>query len=264
MLRDIPDNDQKTLDEIGDGYVSDLDKVEIMAARRILEKLIETTGSSGYGFPFSLKHMNFYLACLEAKNRLAGLSGKIVSEKAKEYVKSIMDHVAAITDNDTISATGRNLGSVNALFQSMRRAFKAPRMGKMSDEIPDDDSIHDRCSLIVKHMERFFRKLRRNVRKRTGNMSTGTVLTKTGESLALFQNMENPEYVKIVFGSRDIASVFAKLRKPFMKKGMTTQRKKELMKKGTEMLMKDSLPNTPYTPKFMEQTYSSRRSSGMI
>jgi hypothetical protein len=68
--------------------------------------------------------------------------------------------------------------------------------------------------------------------------------------------MENPEYVKIVFGSRDIASVFAKLRKPFMKKGMTTQRKKELMK--------DSLPNTPYTPEFMEQAYSSRRSSGMI
>ena len=49
-------------------------------------------------------------------------------------------------------------------------------------------------------MERFFRKLRRNVRKRTGNMSTGTVLKRTGESLALFQNMGNPEYVKIVFG----------------------------------------------------------------
>ena len=113
-------------------------------------------------------------------------------------------------------------------------------------------------------MERFFRKLRRNVRKRTGNMSTGTVLTKTGESLALFQNMENPEYVKIVFGSRENASVFAKLRKPFIKKGMTTQRKKELMKKGTEMPMKDSLPNTPCTPEFMEQAYSTRRSPSMI
>ena len=97
-------------------------------------------------------------------------------------------------------------------------------------------------------MERFFRKLRRNVKKRTGNMSTGTVLTKTGESLTLFQNIENPEYAKAVSGSKDITSVFAKLRKPFMEKGITTQRKKELMKKGTEMLMKDSLPNTPYTP----------------
>ena len=51
-------------------------------------------------------------------------------------------------------------------------------------------------------MERFFRKLGRNVRKRTGNISTGGVLTQTGESLALFQNMGNPEYVKIVFSSR--------------------------------------------------------------
>ena len=64
--------------------------------------------------------------------------------------------------------------------------------------------------------------------------------------------MGNPEYVKIVFDSNDIMYVFAKLRKPFMKKGMTTQRKKDLMKKGTEMLMKDSLPNTLYPPKFME------------
>jgi hypothetical protein len=39
-----------------------------MAIRHILEKLIGSTGSSGFGFPFSLKHMNFYLACIEAKN----------------------------------------------------------------------------------------------------------------------------------------------------------------------------------------------------
>ena len=155
ILNNMPDYDQKTLDDIANGYSSDRYNVEIMSVRRILEKLIGSTGSSGYGFPFSLKHMNFYLACLEAKNGLTGLSGKIVSGKAKEYVKSIMDTVAAITDNHSISATGRNLGSVNALFQSMRRAFKVPRVGKLSDEIPDDGSIHDRCSLIVEHMEVF-------------------------------------------------------------------------------------------------------------
>ena len=68
ILREMPDHDQKTLDEIGDGYASDRDKVEIMVIRHILEKLIGSTGSSGFGFPFSLKHMNFYLACMEAKN----------------------------------------------------------------------------------------------------------------------------------------------------------------------------------------------------
>ena len=35
-------------------------------------------------------------------------------------------------------------------------------------------------------MERFFRKLRRNVRKRTRNTNTGNILAQSGESLALF------------------------------------------------------------------------------
>ena len=47
------------------------------------------------------------------------------------------------------------------------------------------------------------------------------MLTQTGESLALFQNMGNPEYVRIVFGPDDIASVFGRHRKPFLKNGMT-------------------------------------------
>ena len=84
ILREMPEHDQKTLDEIGDGDASDRDKVEIMAIRHILEKLIGSTESSGFGFPFYLMHMNFYLACMEAKNSLAVLSGKIVSEKGKE------------------------------------------------------------------------------------------------------------------------------------------------------------------------------------
>ena len=120
----------------------------------------------------------------------------------------------------------------------MSRAFKVPCKGKMSDELPDDDSIHNKCRLIIKHMnvffranipnhirtaariivdryhkretmlfannsehtiprtnngmERFFRKLRSNVRKRTGNTNTGNILTQSGDSLALFQNMGNP------------------------------------------------------------------------
>ena len=113
-------------------------------------------------------------------------------------------------------------------------------------------------------MERFFRKVRRNVRKRTGNMSTGTVLTQSGESLALFQNMGNPEYVRIVFGSGDIASVFGKHRKPFLKNDMTRTEMISIVDKGTEMLMKDSLPNTSYSEETMEQLYSMRNKSNGI
>ncbi len=113
-------------------------------------------------------------------------------------------------------------------------------------------------------MERFFRKLRRNMRKRTGNTNTGNILTQSGDSLALFQNMSNPNYVKIVFSSQDISSEFAKYRKPFMKKDMTVQRKRELVKKGTEMLMNDSLSDTVYTPEIMGKAKLYRGGSSTI
>ncbi|MHB8361233.1 MAG: hypothetical protein ACYDDC_05460, partial [Thermoplasmataceae archaeon] len=88
-------------------------------------------------------------------------------------------------------------------------------------------------------MERLFRKVRRNVRKRTGNTNTGNILAKSGESLALFQNMGNPEYVKIVFGTESMARIFGEHRKKSNKKQMTTKRKLELVDKGMNMLMKD-------------------------
>ena len=70
-------------------------------------------------------------------------------------------------------------------------------------------------------MEQFFRKLRRNLRKRNGNTSTGNILAQTGVSLALFQNMENPEYIRAVFGKESIQSVFARHRMHFKRKGLT-------------------------------------------
>ncbi len=47
-------------------------------------------------------------------------------------------------------------------------------------------------------MEIFFRRIKRNVRKRCGNISTGNVIACTGETLALFQNTENERYRDIV------------------------------------------------------------------
>ena len=50
-------------------------------------------------------------------------------------------------------------------------------------------------------MEQLFRKLRRNIRKRCGNIATGNMLANNGVSLAIFQNIENKDYVKAVFGN---------------------------------------------------------------
>ena len=305
ILKGMPDYNQKTLDEIDNGFCSDRREMEIMAIRKVLEKLTGFAGSSGYGFPFSLRHYNFYLACLAAKRKLSRLSERIKSEKAKGYASMIDKLVSSITDNDSIRDMGRRLGSINGIFQSLRKAFSIPKNGNLSQEMPDDDRIHEKCNLVIDHMkvylhagipdyinsavkiiidrynkresmlfannpehtirrtnngmERFFRKMRRNVRKRTGNTAAGNILAQSGEHLALFQNIGNPEYVRIVFGSEDIAKVFARYRKPFRKPGMTVKRKLELADKGTEMLMGDSLPDTPFTDEMMEEAYKLRR-----
>ena len=67
--------------------------------------------------------------------------------------------------------------------------------------------------------EKFLRRVRRNVRKRCVNIATRNFLTQNGESLALFQNMSNPEYAKTVLGSADIPAVFAKMQETIQEEG---------------------------------------------
>jgi len=96
-------------------------------------------------------------------------------------------------------------------------------------------------------MEIFFRSIRRNVRKRSGNRSTGIILSQTGEKLALFQNMDNEKYREIVFGKDHMGSVFSRYRKSFRKDGMTRKETMSLVDKGTDMILNDSLSDQPYT-----------------
>ena len=79
------------------------------------------------------------------------------------------------------------------------------------------------------------------------------ISAKDSIELEIFQNMDNPEYVKIVFGDKDIPSVFAKYRKPFKKPGMTKNRILKRVDTGTEMMLADSLSDTPYNDKMMDK-----------
>ena len=112
-------------------------------------------------------------------------------------------------------------------------------------------------------MEMFFRKARRNIRERGGNVATGNTLAQSGEKLALSQNMGNVEYRKIAFGSLDFGAVFAKHRKPFRKEGMTEKRVEELVDRGTEEVLGKSLPKSPHAGKMMNFAYSSRKNTPM-
>ncbi len=299
ILRSIPAYNQGVLSEIEQGFCTDRKSMEAMSVRKILESILSVNGSSGYGFPFSLNHLNFYLSCMEAEKKLNDLSGIIKDGDSLKFLNTAINKIECITKNSAIKETADRLSDINMLFQKIRNAFRMPEKGNLSDIIEDDDSIHEKCDIVIgemeiylhtnipnhmftaaKHivakyherkamlfannpehtiprtnnnMEQFFRKLRRNVRKRCGNIATGNILAQSGVSLAIFQNMDNPEYVKIVFGDKDIPSVFGKYRKPFKKPGMTKNRILKLIDTGTEMMLNDSLPDTPYNDKLMDK-----------
>lgn len=304
ILRAIPDYSQSTLYEIEQGYCSGREEMEIMALRSMLDALLNTGGSSGYGFPFSLRHLSFYTACTETEKKLAALSAKFTGRESAALLNSIMGEIRRITGNTGINRIAAMLSDVNMLFGKLRDAFRIPDKGSLSDDLTDDDAIHAQCDIVTggmeaylsaniprhmftaaKHiiasyraretmlfannadhtiprtnnmMEQFFRKVTRSITKRCGNIASGNILAQSGASLALFQNMSNEQYVKIVFGERDIPALFAKHRKPFRKPGMTKTRIQKLVSKGTEMIIAGELYDTPYHGKLMDIAYASR------
>ena len=307
MLRSIPDYDQKTLYEIENRYCNDLESMEVMAVRRMLEKVLHSAESSGYGFPLSLKHLNFFIACMEGDKNLADLSGKVTASKSSALISMIRKDIGKIASNTSLIEKARNLSDVNApIFQKIRDAFRIPDKGSLSDDETaiNDLIIHENCDITIGEMEvylhanipshlftaakkaiekyreresllfannpehtiprtnngmeRFFRSVRKNVRKRCGNIATGNILAQSGESLALFQNVSNPEYVKIVFGSEDILALFASYRKPFKKPGMTRKKMLELIDAGTKMILEGSLQDSLYSENMMQEAYASR------
>ena len=300
-LRKMPDYHQETLDEIGYGFCSDPGRMEIMAIRKILEDMLSLNGGSGYGFPFSMKNLNFFTACDAAMKKLSDLLPMVKEDESMKYISLIMGYLSGITGRKIIRETARKLGDINSMiFQMIRKAFMIPDSGNLSDDgkydpIRDDPVVHDQCNVVFgelevylnanieRHMfpaaklaiqryrnretmlfaqnadgtiprtnngmEIFFRKIRRNVRKRCGNVATGNILAGSGEALVLFQNMGSPEYREIAFGSSDIGAVFAKHRKHFGKRGMTRKRKTQLVDAGTKMILNNTLTSDPYNEK---------------
>ena len=95
----IADYDQKTLYEIENRYCTDPERMEVMIVRRMLEKVLHSTNSSGYGFPFSLKHLNFFIACTEADKNLADLSSKVIAGKSSALISMIRKDIGKIASN---------------------------------------------------------------------------------------------------------------------------------------------------------------------
>ena len=104
-------------------------------------------------------------------------------------------------------------------------------------------------SRTFKDMELFFRKVRRNARKRCGEVAAGNILSRSGVSLALYRKMDNRGYVRIVFGDLYNPSVFAGYRKPFEKNGITSNGNTGLADTGKKMILNSTLSSDRYSEK---------------
>ena len=192
-----------------------------MCILRILEPLMGT-GSSGYGFPFSLRHFNFYNACVHAMKELKDLQDVMKDKDALSTLEEISDFIETVTENIGIHDQASRIGNVNVTFQEFRKAFHLPEKGKLSENTGDDMISHEKCNIFVgqlkeivksglthemdaaiqimsayekweghlfaqnkegtiprtnNSLEQFFRMIRRNVRKRTGNLAAGRLLS---------------------------------------------------------------------------------------
>ena len=62
-------------------------------------------------------------------------------------------------------------------------------------------------------IENLFLKMMRKTLKGSGNAATVSIITRSGESLAIFQNIAIPEYRNLVFGNEDLDIMVSEVEK---------------------------------------------------
>lgn len=159
MIRSIPDYDQATLYRIEDGYCSRV-AMEFIAIRRIVEILMVGNHSSGCGFPFTLKHLSFFLSCKNAVARLSNLMEKLKGNEAMNLGSQILHTLNRITNNRGIVDLVTRLDNINSLiFSRIRKAFMIPDGGNLSDDRydsgRDDPIVHDQCRIVFGEMQAY-------------------------------------------------------------------------------------------------------------
>ena len=71
---------------------------------------------------------------LKSVRGLSELSRMIVTKRSGVYTSSTMKHIHKITHNSSLIETGGKLGSVNSIFQLVRKTFHLSEKGKVIRE----------------------------------------------------------------------------------------------------------------------------------
>ena len=167
---------------------------------------------------------------------------------APERCSIFVDHLEAVTCRSTSSFESKTAKHIMDAYRKWGSRLFAQNIER---SIPRTNNS----------IEQFIRKIRRNVRKRCGNNTTGSTITLTGEKMAVSQNIAIPEYRNIVFDSEDmesVASAVARYRKRVKKPVISRSRIEKPVYLGTKMILSDTLNQNPYTEEMMSIAYSSR------
>ncbi|EQD57325.1 hypothetical protein B1B_08866, partial [mine drainage metagenome] len=101
IFRDLPEYDMKCIRGLESGFCTDTSSMEMMCIRRVLEPIMGT-GSSGYGFPFSLRHFNFYNACVYAKREIDDLRTVVKDSDSHDILEELSDLISKVAENSAI------------------------------------------------------------------------------------------------------------------------------------------------------------------
>ena len=303
VLQSLPAYDTKLLREVGEDYCSDGAGLARMVVRHTLEELVYTGESSGRGFPFSLRHLEFvtdYLSALPSLREMDAVTNDAPIAQAIAALELLAADALA-------TRLTKELTGINGVFCKLRIAMYPKHGGTPLSDEPKrtNGEMEEDCETVIgtldvymktnippymleaaKHiveqyskwkshlfvreldgiahtnnsLEQLFRRVRRNVRRRCGDMATGHQLTLNGERLLLFQNISNRKYIAAVFGNEDIASVFGRERALLPKTVAMTHRKRaELLEKGRRMLLSGNVPVTVYTDKLWDEAQAARQ-----
>jgi hypothetical protein len=153
ILRLLPEYDYGTIIELENGFCNNPGSIEIM--RRMLEKLIAVNSSSGYGLPFSLRHLNFYKACIEARKDAKDLIKASSGRESSELLDRIMLILTPLTENTAIKDPASSLDSTSRIFQAFRMLDKGNLSDTVDIEMPGkrtgiEMAVHVMCSLYLK------------------------------------------------------------------------------------------------------------------
>ncbi|EQD46780.1 MULE transposase, conserved domain protein, partial [mine drainage metagenome] len=152
VMMALPTVEPALVEELEYGYCTDPSRFARVYARRVIERLVAVKGSDGYGFPFTLRHLEFVNRCEEARPVLE----KIHRQTGEAGVGEAVRILGSLLDDPSVHGTVQELRAIAPLFQALREAMdlKGERT-PLSAEHRRGKEVQAACQRLIAEWERY-------------------------------------------------------------------------------------------------------------